>query len=412
MNEVYEVMKKYGLMMASQDYDIGAAKMMIETPEGVFATKDGANMGDLKENDIEKLNLDKLPLPAADMKAVVYSQTPACSRALREAKPFKACLDDMAQVFGHTAYIADGRNKNQAAGKSIGKALKGNVGCMVLRGFDKNGSGAGYTMTMGRSLYEAVVAMTVLEKSAEIHFLAEKIGGGVPIAKWEAKLMRLIYKKKYSKAEEKIKTAETAGELAASEDEKLHREMSDNERKLRQSLAEYGRKLVESGLVQGTWGNLSVRLDDKYMLTTPSGLDYMRLTADDMVKVDITSLSYEGDKKPTSEKGLHAAIYKQRPEVGAVIHTHSKYASVFAAARKDMPVDSEFKDIFGDHIKLAEYALPGTKALVKNTALAVGNNMGAVMSNHGMIACGADVEQAFDNCVKIEENGKRVLYKK
>ncbi len=412
MSEVYGVMKKYGLMISSQEYETGAVKMMIETPEGVFATRDGANMGDLKESDIEKLSVEKLPLPVADMKAVVYSQTPACSKALREARPFKACLDDMAQVFGHTAYIADGRDKNKAVGKSIGKALKGNVGCMVLRGFDKNGKGAGYTLTMGRNLYEAVVAMTVLEKSAEIHFLSEKIGGGVPIAKWEAKLMRLIYKKKYSKAEEKVKAAETVGSVDASSDIDIMAEIDDREKELRQILVEYGKKLVECGLVQGTWGNLSIRLNDKYMLTTPSGLDYMRLSAADMVKVEIENLKYEGDKKPTSEKGLHAAIYRQRPEIGAVIHTHSKYASVFAAARKDMPVESEFRDVFGDSIKLAEYALPGTKALVKNTALAVGNNMGAIMSNHGMIACGADIEQAFDNCVSIEENGKRVLYKK
>ena len=63
-------------------------------------------------------------------------------------------------------------------------------------------------MTMGRSLYEAVVAMTVLEKSAEIHFLAQKLGGAQPLPRWEAKLMRSTYKNKYSKAEEEIKSAE------------------------------------------------------------------------------------------------------------------------------------------------------------------------------------------------------------
>ena len=65
------------------------------------------------------------------------------------------------------------------------------------------------------------------------------------------------------------------------------------EQTLREQLVEYGIKLVESGLVQGTWGNISVRLDDKYMLTTPSGLDYTRLTAEDMVKVDIQTLKHQ-----------------------------------------------------------------------------------------------------------------------
>jgi len=181
------------------------------------------------------------------------------------------------------------------------------------------------------------------------------------------------------------------------------------EQELREALVEYGKALVSCGLVQGTWGNLSVRLDEKYMLATPSGLDYTRLTADDMVKVNIESLEYEGDKKPTSEKGLHAAIYINRPEIGAVIHTHAKYSCVFAAAGKDMPVIEEYRDLFGESIKLAKYALPGTKALKKNTASAVGDNYGAIMANHGMIACGESLEKAFENCVKIEENGQKYL---
>ena len=158
------------------------------------------------------------------------------------------------------------------------------------------------------------------------------------------------------------------------------------EQELRQALVDYGNALVSCGLVQGTWGNLSVRLDEKYMLTTPSGLDYTRLTPEDMVKVEIETLKYEGSKKPTSEKGLHAAIYMNRPEIGAVIHTHAKYSSVFAAANKDMPVLEEYMDLFGPVIKLAKYALPGTKALKNNTAEAVGENYGAIMANHGMIA--------------------------
>ena len=181
------------------------------------------------------------------------------------------------------------------------------------------------------------------------------------------------------------------------------------EQELRQALVDYGNKLVEVGLVQGTWGNLSVRLDEKYMLTTPSGLDYTRLTPSDMVKVEIATLKYEGSKKPTSEKGLHAEIYAKRPEIGAVIHTHAKYSSVFAAANKDMPVLDEYMDDFGPVIKLAKYALPGTKALKKNTVEAVGEGYGAIMANHGMIACGETLEDAFKNCSKIEENGKKYL---
>ncbi len=181
------------------------------------------------------------------------------------------------------------------------------------------------------------------------------------------------------------------------------------EQKLREELVEYGKKLVECGLVQGTWGNLSVRLDDEYMLVTPSGLDYVRLTPEDMVKVNISNLKYEGKHKPTSEKGLHAEIYKNRPDVKGVIHTHAKYSCVFAAAGKNMPVLDEYQDSFDTPIRLGGYALPGTKKLMKNTVEALGDNYGALMANHGMVACGSNLEDAFENCAKIEENGKKYL---
>ena len=206
--EVCEVMNKYGKMLSSQGYPIGSAKFIIETEEGVFATKVDADFNDIKEDDIEKLWVRELPIHKAEMKAIVYSQTPHCMQCLEEAKPFPAMLDDMAQIFGPRCYIVDGRDGNDSRGKSIFKAIKDNVGCLVLKGFNKKGKAVGYTITMGRNLYEAVVATTVLEKSAEVFLLAEKLGGGKAIPKWEAKLMRMVYRKKYSKAEEKVKASE------------------------------------------------------------------------------------------------------------------------------------------------------------------------------------------------------------
>ena len=206
--EVCEVMNKYGKVLVGQEYPVGNAKFILQTEEGVFATKSNVDFANITEDDIEKLWVKELPIHKAEMKAIVYSQTPSCMQCLKEAKPFPAMLDDMAQIFGPACYIVDGRDGNDSRGKSIFKALKSNVGCLVLKGFNKKGEGLGYTITMGRNLYEAVVATNVLEKSAEVFLLAEKLGGGKPIPKWEAKLMRMVYKKKYSKAEEKVKASE------------------------------------------------------------------------------------------------------------------------------------------------------------------------------------------------------------
>lgn len=411
----YELIKKYAKMMTEQGYPVGeAAKLLIETSEGVYGTKDGANLADLKLDEVEKLAVEHLPLARKGMSAMVFSQTQYCQQCLADARPFRASVDDMAQIIGPAVYIADGRPSNNKAGKSMVRAFKRSTGAFVLRGVDKNGNGIGYTITAGRTPYEAVVGMTVLEKSAEITVLADRIGGAKEINKLEALLMHKIYQKKYSKAEAGVKKEEAVSGRTEPADAKAVVETvakpECREDELREKLCEYGKKLVATGLVQGTWGNLSIRLDDTYMLVTPSGLDYTRLTAADMVKVNINTLEYEGNLKPTSEKGLHAEVYIQRPDVGAVIHTHSKYCCVFAAAERPMRInDPEMQKIFGTQVELAAYALPGTKKLMKNTVKALGQNFGCIMSHHGMAACGADIETAFDNCVKLEECGKMAL---
>ena len=355
------------------------------------------------------------------------SQTAYCMEWLKRGEALIPSLDDMAQIIGSKAPVIDGRKDPENATSSLLKILGNNAGGFVITGQEKNGDFTGYTVTVGRSQREAEVALSVLEKSAEVTLLAEKIGAPCHINALERKLMRMVYLKKYSKPKAFVGANPIAGD-------------GSREFALRQQLADYGRKLVSCGLVQGTWGNLSVRLDDESMLVTPSGIDYEALSAGDMVKVNIRTLEYEGQLKPTSEKGLHAKVYQDRPEIGGVIHTHSKYCSVYAAAHKDLPVPADvasaqavatsadesaceasgiatdksaFKSAggFSNPVRLAKYALPGTKALIKNTAAALGANYGGIMSNHGMIACGDTLPAAFENCVRLEELAKANLLK-
>ena len=418
----FEYIKKYAAMLAGQEYPVGAgARLFVLEGDAVYATKKGADLGNLAEGDIEKLPRFITLKSSQELRAAVISQTPACTAWLARSEALVPALDDMAQIIGTRAEVIDGSAGLESAAGKLSGALRTNAGCFVTAGKDAAGAYHGYTLTVGRTPYEAIVAMTVLEKSAEVTLLTEKLGGACRIAPWERKLMRLVYMKKYSKAEEKVKSAEAATAGSTEKDDKLgssgscaapegkeqagETACSAREEGLRKMLVEYGKKLVNSGLVQGTWGNLSVRVDDKYMLATPSGLDYMRLTPSDMVKVNIDTLEYEGGLKPTSEKGLHAAVYKNRPDVGAIIHTHAKYCSVYAAAHKDLPVPPE-KDgaaEFSNPVRLAAYALPGTKALMKNTAAAVGQNSGAIMANHGMIVCGGSLEETFRKAEALEK---------
>jgi hypothetical protein len=88
-----------------------------------------------------------------------------------------------------------------------------------------------------------------------------------------------------------------------------------------------GLELVRSGLIARTWGNVSCRIDGETFAITPSGREYHSLTADDIVTVKIKDLSYEGSIKPSSEKGIHAAVYQLYPDMNFVIHTHQENAS-------------------------------------------------------------------------------------
>lgn len=183
------------------------------------------------------------------------------------------------------------------------------------------------------------------------------------------------------------------------------------EEECREMLVVYGQRLLAFGLVQGTWGNLSIRLNDEEMLVTPSGLDYERLQPEDMVVVSIKNLKYDRfGNKPTSERGLHAGIYRRRPDAGAVIHTHSTYCSVFAAAKMPLEVENPvLAEEVGSIIRVADYARPGTNALSRNTIRALGSGKGCIMAHHGMICCGVDLKQAFHTCSAIEEAARQYI---
>lgn len=414
-HEVFELFHKYGKMMAAQNYPLGEeARMLLDRWDGVYGTKKGVDFANLKWKDVVKQSDQHFATNRSGMHARVITQTPYCQQCLQEGVKFRAALDDMAQIVGPEATIANMTQPNKKKGAREMAVAAGNAAGFFVQDRIKDGLPAGYTLTMGRNLYEAVVAMTVLEKAAEIQIKSRVLGGTQPIPKWTSKKMRKNYKENYSAAEAAEKENEMnngiAEEAADEQQEVIQQEAvqqeanwSAEEQILRQKLVDYGNKLVETGLVQGTWGNLSIRMNDKYMLVTPSGRDYSSLTAADMVKVNLQTMQHEGDLKPTSEKGLHAEIYKERPAVQAIVHTHSKFCSVFAACHTELPIeDEELQAVFGKSIGLAKYAKAGSDKLAKNVASALGRNFGCLMSNHGMVVCGASMEDAFENAQKME----------
>lgn len=169
----------------------------------------------------------------------------------------------------------------------------------------------------------------------------------------------------------------------------------------REQLLGIMQKLLQCGLNRGTSGNASVRVKNGLLLT-PTGMDVEDMIASDMVFMNEDG-EYEGDRKPTSEWMFHLDIMKQRPEIGAVIHTHSMFATTLACLRKDVPpFHYMIAASGGDSIRCAQYSLFGSAALSESALKALEGRRACLLANHGMIALGEDIKQAFDVAVEVE----------
>ncbi len=169
---------------------------------------------------------------------------------------------------------------------------------------------------------------------------------------------------------------------------------------------EAGERLVETGLIARTWGNVSCRVDDKTFVITPSGKPYIGLTPDDIVEVAINTLEWGGNVKPSSEKGIHAEVYKAYPEAGFVIHTHQKVASAISALSTGIEsVAGEAAKLIGSKILMGSYGLPGTKKLRKGVtkALKLSLSKAVIMAHHGALCFGKDSEEAFEVANSLEK---------
>lgn len=176
-----------------------------------------------------------------------------------------------------------------------------------------------------------------------------------------------------------------------------------DEQGLRELIIATGKRMLEENLVQGTWGNISVRLGEDKMIITPSGLDYERLTPDKLVIVDINTLEWSGDVKPSGERKVHAAIYRERPDVSAVVHSHPWNGCILAAARSAMPVVGvEEQKILGASVPCAAYGLPSTKKLTEATAEVLKGANACFMANHGICCVGTDLDTAYKTAEVLE----------
>ena len=167
--------------------------------------------------------------------------------------------------------------------------------------------------------------------------------------------------------------------------------------------------LQDTGMVIGTWGNVSVRLDEETIMVTPSRIEYADLTLADMVIVDMAGNKVEGEHKPTSEMHVHRLIYAARPDVGAVVHCHPVYASAMCAAEHGIPVIfEEMSQMIGGEIPItAEYVNAGQHVrLGEVTAEALGDKNAVLIRNHAPVCVGRDLKEAL-TCSQVTEKAAK-----
>jgi len=171
----------------------------------------------------------------------------------------------------------------------------------------------------------------------------------------------------------------------------------------RNEIATFGRKLIPSGLTTGTGGNLSLfNRPENLIAISPSGIEYCDMQPEDIVILDLAGKVVEGRLKPSSELDFHLALYNRRPDIHAVVHTHSIYATTIACLNLEIPAVHYLVGFAGKKVPVAPYAAFGTPKLAANITGAIENYNAVLLANHGLVAVGPTMTKAFSVAEQVE----------
>ncbi len=180
---------------------------------------------------------------------------------------------------------------------------------------------------------------------------------------------------------------------------------------LRESIVQACRQMNALGLNQGMSGNISVRLG-AHMLITPTAIPYDRLAPEQVARLAVGpgAGAWDGPNRPSSEWCMHHDILVGRPEFGAVVHAHPPHCTALGMMRRGIPPCHYMVAVFGgEDVRCADYALFGTAALSAAVVAALQDRSACLMANHGMIACGRDLDDAMGRAVELEALARQYL---
>lgn len=349
----------------------GGNKILSELTEDSFLVCD-INTGDLGE----------IFRRCPEINAFIFGCSPDTVKVSGRGADVPVALDDLAMLTGSSLRIIPDVQPATVAAllRDTSVALVKDAGAIAC----------------GSNLKKAVAGIQIVEKACEAEVHGEILGGTVPI---DAELAE-SYKRRFSSSYVTRNEEAQAGFTVSYE----------NEYDLRSQLIEYGEELVSKDLSYGSWGNLSVRLNDEEMLITPTSMDYFEIKLEDIVKVNINTLEYEkNQREPSSETGLHACVYRTFPECSAIIHTHSNGMSVFAACEAGFAIgDPVMHELIGD-VLITPPAEESSPELAEAVAETFTRTHAAIIPHHGAVFCGPSLDVVFAIAEAVEQKARNLL---
>jgi ribulose-5-phosphate 4-epimerase/fuculose-1-phosphate aldolase len=169
--------------------------------------------------------------------------------------------------------------------------------------------------------------------------------------------------------------------------------------------------MVKDGIAHGAQGNVSALDRDSGLLAiTPTSIPYEEMVVEDVVVVDVHGKLVEGKWNPTSEAPMHTLFYRQRPDVGAIVHSHAPYSTVFAIIHTPIPVVlTESARFVGHPVSVAPYHPPGTEKLGRIAMESMGSGVAVLLANHGLLTIGDNLSEAYDATIVVETTASVVI---
>lgn len=182
--------------------------------------------------------------------------------------------------------------------------------------------------------------------------------------------------------------------------------------RLREELYRLHLELPKNNLVVWTMGNISARAEESdLVMIKPSGVAYEALSPAKMVIVNMQGEIVEGDLKPSSDTSTHLYIYRNRPDVGGIVHTHSTFATAFAAAGRTIPPYlTALCDEFGEEVPLGGFARIGGEEIGREILRCIGESKAILMKSHGVFTIGETAEAALKAAIMVEDSARTLYY--